>query len=329
VIQTAPAQQHDVEFESVACEICGSDERIQVVARPDLFLGGDTLYTMHECQGCGAIYQHPRPTADTIDQFYPSEYVAYTRSLKVEHWLSRLQRRYGLRKRCGIITRHVARGRLLDVGCATGDFLAEMQHQTGWSVIGVEPSHQAAGYARNEVGLDVVQGVLNEAPFADDSFDAITMWDVLEHVYDPRTVLVCAAQLLRPGGVLVINHPNVESMDRRVFGRYWCGFELPRHIYLFPPQLLQMLLAEHGLVEVERRCLYGSHAASATSLTFILESYFGKNRYTDLAQRFLFSKICRLMFAPLFWLLDQRRGGSNVTVVFKKTASSAHAGRQQ
>lgn len=305
-------------FEAVPCELCSSDERRLVTAHPDLFLGGDTVYTMHECGRCGAVYQHPRPSPPAMGNYYPPDYEPYTPGVHTESWLRQLDRRYGLRKRCRMVTRHVAHGRLLDVGCATGAFLSEMKRQPGWTVMGIEPSSVATRYVREEVDVDVVQGVLNDAPFAPASFDAITMWDVLEHVYDPRTVLDEVARLLRPGGVFVVNHPNLDSIDRRLFGAFWLGYELPRHLYLFPTNLLRCLLAERSLREVERRCLVGSHAASATSVWLLTKWYWGQGRVSQSVRRLMFSKLFRLVALPYFQVIDRRKLGSNVTVVFKK-----------
>jgi SAM-dependent methyltransferase len=193
-----------------------------------------------------------------------------------------------------------------------------MKRQPGWTVMGIEPSPVAARYVRAEVGVDVVQSVLNDAPFAPASFDAITMWDVLEHVYNPRAVLAQVARLLRPGGVFVVNHPNLDSIDRQLFGTFWAGYELPRHLYLFPTDLLRQLMAEYGLQEMERRCLYGSHAASATSLWFMAVSYWGRGRASQVVRRLAGSKLCRLMAIPYFQQIDRRALGSNVTVVFRR-----------
>jgi len=313
VENSAPA----VELEYSPCEICGQNNPIPVASRTDLFLGGDVRYMMQRCRGCGVIYQHPRPTAATIGNLYPPEYPQYTVGLHREKKLRRIDRRYGLWKRCRIVQRHVKAGRLLDVGCATGDFLSEMRRQSGWSVVGIEPSRVAVRYAHDEAGLDVVEGTLNTAPFADQAFDAVTMWDVFEHVYDPRAVIRAAARLLRPGGVLVINHPNLDSLDRRLFGRFWIGYELPRHIYLFPTELLRRLMAEQGLVEVERVCFYGSHAASATSITFVAEHFFGE-RIGRLVKRIALSMPARVLLLPYFKLISSRRLGSNVVVVFQR-----------
>ena len=307
-----------VVVESPPCELCGSDQHRPVAARTDLFLGGDTVFSMVECLGCGAIYQHPRPTPAAMGQFYPSDYQQYTPSVQTESWLRRIDRRYGLRKRCQVITRHVTHGRLLDVGCATGDFLSEMKRQPGWTVTGIEPSVFAARYAQRSVGVPVISGTLNDAPFASSSFDAITMWDVLEHVYDPRAVIAEAARLLRPGGVLVVNHPNLDSIDRRIFGRLWLGYELPRHLHLFPTELLHTLMGEYGLHEAERRCLYGSHAATATSITLVAKTKPAIQAWEHTLRRVVFSKPMRVACVPYFTLVDRARKGSNVTAVFRK-----------
>lgn len=305
-------------MEAAPCEVCGSEERRPIASRTDLFLGGDTLFSMVECLHCGAIYQHPRPAPESMAQFYPSDYQQYTPSVQAEPWIRRIDRRYGLRKRCNVVTRHVKQGRLLDVGCATGDFLSEMKHQPGWTVAGIEPSVHAAKYARDAVGVPIASGTLNDAPFAPASFDAITMWDVLEHVYDPRSVIAESVRLLRPGGVLVINHPNLDSIDRRIFGRLWLGYELPRHLYLFPTVLLRDLMSEYGLREVERRCLYGSHAATATSITLVAKTRPTLRPYEETIRRIVFGKPMRIASLPYFNITDRSGRGSNVTVVFQK-----------
>ncbi len=305
-------------MEQVPCEVCGSDERQFAASRRDLFLGGDAVYSMYHCQGCGVVYQYPRPTPQTIGHFYPSQYQQYTPGVNTESWLRRLDRRYGLRKRCQIVVKHVAAGRLLDIGCATGDFLSEMKRYAGWTVFGLETSSTAAAYAHAAEGVPVVNAIPNTSPFANGSFDAITMWDVLEHVHDPRAVIQEVVRLLRPGGVFVVNHPNWDSIDRRLFNSFWLGYELPRHLYLFPPKILRKIMAEYGFEEVELRCLYGSNAASSTSLTLMAKEALGEGLLSRVVDKVLFSKITRLLLLPYFKIIDDRHLGSNVTAVFRK-----------
>jgi 2-polyprenyl-3-methyl-5-hydroxy-6-metoxy-1,4-benzoquinol methylase len=307
-----------VELERAPCEICGADMPQPVAARADLLFGGPTVYTMCRCGSCGVLYQHPRPTAATIGNLYPPDtsYPSYRKAVQAEPLLKRIDRRYGLAKRCRLVTRHHAPGRLLDVGCATGDFISEMRRQPGWEIVGVEPGPSAARYAAATTGVPVVRGVLNDASFADGSFDVVTMWDVLEHVYQPRAVIAEAARLLRPGGLLIVNHPNTESVDRALFGRLWVGYELPRHLYLFPPELLRSLVAEHGLREVEQVCFYGSHAAAVDSLIYAVEQRIGRGQASAALRKLLRSLPVRVAAAPYFVIADRLRRGSNVTAVF-------------
>jgi 2-polyprenyl-3-methyl-5-hydroxy-6-metoxy-1,4-benzoquinol methylase len=303
-------------FESSPCEICGCDERELIVSRPDFFLGNDALYCMHECASCEAIYQHPRPKPVKMMEFYPSNYQQYTPALTNESRWRRFFRNYGLWKRAALIGNYVQWSRLLDVGCATGDFLAFVRHKG--QVIGLEPVHSAAQCARHQVGSVVVRAVLNTSPFSNESFDVVTLWDVLEHVYDPRRVIDEASRILRVGGILVVNHPNLDSIDRYIFGKFWLGYELPRHLYLFPTKLLRQLMSEYGLEQIERKCLYGSHAATASTVMFIVERFFGKSLVSRFIRTVIFSQVVRLLAAPYFKLIDHCRLGSNVTVVFRR-----------
>jgi SAM-dependent methyltransferase len=136
-------------------------------------------------------------------------------------------------------------GRLLDVGCATGIFLDGMR-RLGWHVAGVEPSSSAVAYARVRFDLDIFAGRLEDAHYPAASFDVVTLWDVLEHVHEPRVVLAEIARILRPGGLLVLSLPNPDSLEARLLGSHWLGWDLPRHLNLFRPMFLQRHLANAG-----------------------------------------------------------------------------------
>jgi len=181
--------------------------------------------------------------------------------------LKRLDRAFGLRMRTLAVHRAAGNtpGRLLDVGCATGVFLDGMRRR-GWQVQGVEPSTYAVRYARERFGLDVFEGLLEAAALPTASFDAITMWDVLEHVHEPRPVLSELARLLRPGGILVLSLPNPDSLEARLLDEFWLGWDLPRHLNLFRPALLREHLARHGMPVERIRSFTAGHAVMVMSL---------------------------------------------------------------
>jgi 2-polyprenyl-3-methyl-5-hydroxy-6-metoxy-1,4-benzoquinol methylase len=137
-------------------------------------------------------------------------------------------------------------GRLLDVGCGAGEFLARMR-QIGWESQGVEPDPNAARHARDRFGLNVFCGTLAEAGIPDESFDAVTMSHVIEHVADPIGLMAECRRILKPGGRLVAVTPNTESLGRRIFGGAWYPWETPRHLMIFAPEHLQLTATRAGL----------------------------------------------------------------------------------
>jgi SAM-dependent methyltransferase len=144
------------------------------------------------------------------------------------------------------------RGSLLDVGCGNGTYLATMK-ELGWHTVGIETDEHAAEIARNRFGLDVRIGSLADAMFPADSFDAISLSHVIEHVYDPVALLTECCRILRPGGKLIVLTPNTRSLGHRIFRAAWRGLEPPRHIQLFNRSTLSVAVQRAGLRVMELR----------------------------------------------------------------------------
>ncbi|MBT9168834.1 MAG: Malonyl-(acyl-carrier protein) O-methyltransferase [Syntrophomonadaceae bacterium] len=142
-------------------------------------------------------------------------------------------------------------GKLLDVGCGNGQFLATMR-ELGWEVTGVEPDGQAAKVAR-ERGLNVYEGVLEEITLPDDTFDAITMSHVVEHLPDPIGTFGECKRILKKGGRLVVTVPNIESLGHRLYREACLNLDPPRHLFLFSPHTLRTCLERSGLQVLELR----------------------------------------------------------------------------
>jgi SAM-dependent methyltransferase len=138
-----------------------------------------------------------------------------------------------------------APNRVLDVGCATGDLLLAIREAGNPDVTGVEPGARAAKVARQR-GLRVHVGGLEDARFDAGSFDTILLSHTLEHVRDPIATLREIRRVLRPGGALVLWLPNVESIEARLLGRYWIGYDAPRHLTTFGLTTLSRALAATG-----------------------------------------------------------------------------------
>jgi 2-polyprenyl-3-methyl-5-hydroxy-6-metoxy-1,4-benzoquinol methylase len=137
-------------------------------------------------------------------------------------------------------------GRLLDIGCGNGRFLANMQ-LLGWDVRGVEPDRTSAQLASRLCGVQIYPDV-ETALHGEQPFQVITMNHVFEHIRDPQSTLAQVWQLLRPGGKLAICLPNWKSAAHRIFGRYWRTLEPPRHVLMYEPHGLAKLVGEMGFI---------------------------------------------------------------------------------
>ncbi len=302
-------------LESVPCPLCGSAGGAERYAVSDLLYAVPGRFRYVACDRCGMLRLTPRPTAESIDAAYPAGYEPYRKAIEDQtinpavRWLRHRQ----LRTRCDQVTRLATAGKLLDVGCSTGLFLNEMRRYGQWELYGVEPSAEAARYARERFGLDVRQGRLEDAAFGDVRFDIITLWDVLEHLPDPGASVERLRDLLAPAGRLILSAPNLDSIDARIFGPCWTGVDPPRHLSIFRRRDLAWLLTERGLRVERMYCFYGRYTTFASSLRLLLRA-----RLPDGALRRSFERtlgVWRYLTLPYFAAIDRLGRGAIVTVV--------------
>jgi len=131
------------------------------------------------------------------------------------------------------------------------------------------------------------------------SFDAVTMWNVLEHTFDPGAVLARCWELLRDDGIVAFIIPSWESIDRHLFGRYWIGFDTPRHLFVFPNETLVEILHNQGFQVVDNRCLFGGYYAFIQSIFGLSRSHMSPSAAKALEQFLLFPGL-RFPFEPFF-----------------------------
>lgn len=308
-----------MKMEYVNCNLCGSDRYEVHLVRGDLnlFLGGE--FRLVKCVGCGLVYLNPRPCVDELPLLYKDNYDQFTIAVSDEpSILTRLERYYGLYKRCRSILYYQRHGRLLDIGCATGDFLAAMSKHPGWELYGIEIAASASEYARSRLGLDVRTGTLEKVEFPEKWFDVVTLWNTIEHLSDPLGTLRKIHRLLKPQGLVVFSTPNLDSLDARLFGPYWIGYELPRHLYVFSRRTIRMLATKAGFSILKMRCLYGGYAAAMSSVRFWLRATARDARWRGWAERWLFTRPLRLVTLPFFFVSDRLGLSSGITVFCRK-----------
>jgi 2-polyprenyl-3-methyl-5-hydroxy-6-metoxy-1,4-benzoquinol methylase len=240
-----------------ACPICRASEIRACPPGWDRLFGlADGLFALFRCKWCGCIFQHPFPDSAALAKFYPQEYW-WSENLPQENRWARLFRRLEKAYR-EFVTRDHARflnqcalGQpgserlLLDIGCGNGTFLHVAQ-EFGFHPHGMDVSAQAVEIARGQYGIEMRQGEIGNPVWDGKRFDFITMFHVLEHLPDPRIALEYVRGLLRPSGRLIIQVPNVSSVQARAFGRFWYGLDVPRHVINYTPEALMRLLEEMG-----------------------------------------------------------------------------------
>ncbi|MBI5118372.1 class I SAM-dependent methyltransferase [Candidatus Poribacteria bacterium] len=219
------------------CNLCGSGSARYVYPNLGLL----------KCDGCGLVRADNIPDSQEMGQLYSESYfrsadsgaVGYDDYIADREKISRTFHRR-LKEIEGWTHR---KGRLLDIGCATG-FSLEVARELGWRAQGVEISEFACDFARKNLGVDVFCGLLANADMEPASFDVVTMWDYIEHCPDPAEEFKKAHSLLRPGGLLALTTPNIASVPARVWRSSWMGIKQGEHLYYFTPGTLKRLLAK-------------------------------------------------------------------------------------
>jgi 2-polyprenyl-3-methyl-5-hydroxy-6-metoxy-1,4-benzoquinol methylase len=236
----------DAEPVAFACPVCTSREGLWAAEHRGLRVA--------RCKECGHGYVWPVPNADFLDGIYRN--LAYYQGSEGSIGFRDYASLEPARKR--MFTRHlmkieaeVGTGRILDVGCATGDFL-KVARGRGWQVLGADPSVARAQVEAD--GIALVGTTVHDAKVEPGSLDAVTFWDVLEHVTDPVADLTCACTLLRPGGVLALTVPDSANLVARASGRRWFGYKTAgEHLQFFTAASLSMALRSAGLSVRARR----------------------------------------------------------------------------
>jgi SAM-dependent methyltransferase len=230
------------------CPACHSDNLSPALNAVDHTVSHQT-FAIWQCGHCGLRFTQDVPDAATIGPYYRSEeYISHSNTTKgLVNNLYHLVRRQTLSDKRHLIlsATRVRQGKLLDIGAGTGAFAAYMQ-QHGWEVTGLEPEETARerALADNKVQLLDTTQFLTLPP---ESYDAITLWHVLEHVHDLHPYLDQLKTLLKRNGRIFIAVPNYTSYDATVYGPVWAAYDVPRHLYHFSPDSMEDLLAGHGL----------------------------------------------------------------------------------
>jgi 2-polyprenyl-3-methyl-5-hydroxy-6-metoxy-1,4-benzoquinol methylase len=230
------------------CTVCGSPAIKNVLSAKDHTVSSE-IFPIAECNDCLLRFTQDVPDAIGILPYYKSEdYISHTNTSKgIINRLYQIVRKRTLRKKRKLLQKvtGMGKGQLLDVGSGTGSFVSEMNLH-GWNVTGLEPDAGARQVAKNEYNIELKD--MNQFNhLAEGSFDAITLWHVLEHVHDLSAYMIQLKALLKEEGKLIIAVPNYTSLDAAIYKEHWAAYDVPRHLYHFSPQSMQVLMEKNGL----------------------------------------------------------------------------------
>ena len=227
-----------------SCVACGSADFERLLTAQDYEYGLQGEFVVSRCSACGLVQQTPRPDFSVILGYYPDGYTAF--EMQPRGLVGRLKHAAIMAPRLATYRKVLRPGaRILDVGCGSGALLDALHRDGGWQAVGVEINPEAVRIGR-EAGLDLRLGSLEDAAFPDNSFDLVVLNHVLEHVHEPRATLREILRILAPGGVLMGEVPNLRCLEHAMFGKYWAGYHLPRHITFFDDAQLRSMLGGAG-----------------------------------------------------------------------------------
>lgn len=302
---------------SMRCPICDQAMLATSVRAHDRLVTGAGPFGVLVCPDCHYGATAPQLSESELDRYYAQSYYEdfYEHSGETNgslpHRLRRRYREYTTHRRYARPPYRTSAppGRVLDVGCGSGRLLAEYESQ-GWETYGIDPSPAATAAAARR-GATVHQGTLADQPWAPGSFDLIVFQHTLEHIVDPLGALERAARLLAPAGRLIVDVPNWDCWQRRVFGDRWFHLDLPRHQQHFSPLALRRAANRLGL-QVRSAGTTSTAISTSYSLHYLIAGHWTPG------WRLWLSYALSLLVLPSVLLADRAFGGDCCFVVMSR-----------
>lgn len=227
------------------CPLCKSGLFLNHAEVKDYAVSGEK-FLLCQCTSCKLIFTNPRPKQEEISQYYQSEnYISHrNKANNLTNLLYKTVRQYTLRQKVNWLNQYSShKGNLLDIGCGTGYFLQKAK-QNGWKTEGIEPNSLARNTAKKK-GLKIFSDLIKIKE--GNKYQAITMFHVLEHIHDLRKTAKRVVSILEDEGTLLIAVPNYDSLDSKIYGEKWAGLDVPRHLYHFTKETMQVFAEKMGL----------------------------------------------------------------------------------
>lgn len=290
--------------DSHGCDLCGSTTVRELYTAKDRLRNTGEQFQIVECCGCGVLRTLPDMSEVELAEYYPDDY--WGGPEPSDKWIADSQSD----KTSFLSASGLLGGKILDVGCGAGFFLRAIDSKK-WDRYGVELSPAAAQVAERSLGRGhVFSGTLTQSSWDDSSFDVVSFWSALEHTNEPRANLREARRIIKSGGSLIVQLPNVASYQARFFGGDWFALDAPRHRYHFTLNTLDRLLSETGFHIYEKS--YYSRAHNSHALRQSLKTTL-VSRDSGVLKRALFLLSIPLI-KPFDWAMTAIGDGATLTI---------------
>jgi 2-polyprenyl-3-methyl-5-hydroxy-6-metoxy-1,4-benzoquinol methylase/ribosomal protein S27AE len=283
------------------CPMCGSPST-EVLHHKEF---GGKRWSLGRCRSCGLHFTDPRPSEAFLEECYAGDYHAELRTPGgTERAFGDKYQRYA-----DWLGNHLARGRVLDVGCATG-LLVRMLCDRGYRAEGIELNPRSAEWGRQHYGVTIHDQPLEHCPYGPGSLDAVVLTDVLEHTLHPRDFLASVGRLLIPGGLVLVTFPDIDSIESRYFRLiakiarrpwFWRSCNVPLHIWEFTKETAQACFEGAGFRIID----------------------FRRSQVTDLDDLGGIAKLIALPTTVLGWGPVKAKFGTQMEFLLKKTSNEA------
>ncbi len=236
------------------CPICQSQHIESFLETKDYTVSGE-FFKIVQCRNCDFLFTNPRPSAQEASAYYQSDnYISHSDTNKglvnkLYHWV----RNITLRQKTNWIEPYKITPELLDIGCGNGHFLVACK-KAGWKITGMELDEKTSNQARKNTQATIVNQL--DQIDATQTFQVISLWHVLEHVYELDQFFEFFKSHLKPSGKLLLALPNPKSHDAEKFKAFWAAYDVPRHIHHFTPKSIELLANKYGFKLIKSRGLF-------------------------------------------------------------------------
>ena len=203
----------------------------------------DKRYAIRTCANCGLTYTFPQPSPEALTSYYSGG--VYQKSGGRLGSMIDVFLRIQMNMRLNEIAWYQRPGKLLDVGCGKGRFMAQSINY-GWQTVGIDLTASQLRNAKMRYGATGCAALSVCLPFANETFDVVTGWHNVEHIADPVSMFTEVGRILKPGGVVVIEVPNIDSWQARLGREHWFQLDVPRHLCHYSLDSLKIILSQTG-----------------------------------------------------------------------------------